>query len=59
MGGRATGHKPVSTFSSTDANLPISLGIPALTMGGGGTSNNAHSLAEWYEPAERGRGLRR
>ena len=47
----ATGHKPVSTFSSTDANLPISLGIPALTMGGGGTSNNAHSLAEWYEPA--------
>ncbi|GAB4359142.1 MAG: M20/M25/M40 family metallo-hydrolase [Bryobacter sp.] len=34
---------------STDANLPISLGIPALTIGGGGRSPNAHSVDEWFE----------
>ncbi|HTM52333.1 MAG TPA: M20/M25/M40 family metallo-hydrolase [Bryobacteraceae bacterium] len=52
----ATGHRPDLTFSSTDSNLPISLGIPAVTMGGGGRSDNAHSLAEWYEPAEAWKG---
>lgn len=36
--------------SSTDANIPISLGIPAVTIGGGGNAGNAHSLAEWYDP---------
>ena len=53
---RATGHKPEFTFSSTDSNLPISLGIPAVTLGGGGTSDNAHSLNEWYEPANAWKG---
>jgi acetylornithine deacetylase/succinyl-diaminopimelate desuccinylase-like protein len=52
----ATGHKPVFTFSSTDSNVPISLGIPAITMGGGGKSDNAHSLSEWYEPANAWKG---
>ena len=52
----ATGQTPELTFSSTDANIPISLGIPALTMGGGGKSDNAHSLAEWYEPANAWKG---
>jgi tripeptide aminopeptidase len=52
----ATGHKPVFTFSSTDSNVPISLGIPAITLGGGGRSDNAHSLAEWYEPANAWKG---
>jgi tripeptide aminopeptidase len=47
----ATGHTPELVFSSTDANLPISLGIPAVTMGGGGNSGNHHSLKEYYEPA--------
>ena len=36
--------------SSTDANVPISLGIPAITIGGGGKSGNAHALSEWYDP---------
>jgi len=36
--------------SSTDANLPISLGIPALCLGAGGHSENAHSLNEWFDP---------
>ncbi|MEZ5356706.1 MAG: M20/M25/M40 family metallo-hydrolase [Bryobacteraceae bacterium] len=53
---RAAGHQPKLLFSSTDANLPISLGIPAITMGGGGKSDNAHSLEEWFEPAEAWKG---
>ncbi len=35
--------------SSTDANVPMSLGIPAITIGGGGAGSGAHSLGEWYE----------
>jgi acetylornithine deacetylase/succinyl-diaminopimelate desuccinylase-like protein len=53
---RTTGHTPVFIFSSTDSNIPISLGIPAITMGGGGVSDNAHSLAEWFEPANAWKG---
>lgn len=47
---KATGHAPSLGYSSTDSNLPISLGIPAVTLGGGGNGNNAHSLEEWFEP---------
>ena len=46
----ATGHKPTLTLASTDSNLPISLGIPAVTMGSGGKGGDAHSRAEWFEP---------
>lgn len=35
--------------SSTDANLPISLGIPAICIGGGGRGGNGHAPEEWYE----------
>jgi len=52
----ATGHKPELAFQSTDSNLPISLGIPAITMGRGGLSGNAHSLQEWFEPANAWKG---
>lgn len=38
--------------SSTDSNLPISLGIPSLTLGGGGTSGGSHSLDEWFDPTD-------
>lgn len=37
---------------STDSNLPISLGIPAVTITGGGHSPNAHSIDEWFEEGE-------
>ena len=47
----ATGLKPVTVFNSSDSNFPISLGIPAITVGRGGTSDNHHSLTEWFEPA--------
>jgi len=45
--------------SSTDSNLPISLGIPAITLGAGGTSGCSHSLDEWYDPRNRDMGLKR
>jgi len=45
--------------SSTDANIPISLGIEAVAIGGGGSSGASHSLREWYDPAGRELGLRR
>lgn len=35
--------------SSTDANVPIALGIPAITLGAGGRSGGAHTTEEWYE----------
>jgi hypothetical protein len=45
--------------SSTDANIPLSIGIPAIAIGGGGRGGGAHSLQEWYEPSNRETGLRR
>ncbi|HKE09509.1 MAG TPA: M20/M25/M40 family metallo-hydrolase [Candidatus Acidoferrum sp.] len=45
--------------SSTDANIPLSLGIDALAIGAGGNGGGAHSLQEWYEPSGRELGLQR
>ncbi|WKA55932.1 M20/M25/M40 family metallo-hydrolase [Planococcus shixiaomingii] len=48
----AIGAKPqLGQPSSTDANHPMSLGIPAITVGLGGTFGNAHTLEEWHNPA--------
>ncbi|UKK83647.1 M20/M25/M40 family metallo-hydrolase [Sphingopyxis sp. BSN-002] len=46
---RANGLNPVSSFSSTDSNLPMSLGIPAVTIGSGGEGGRAHALDEWID----------
>jgi acetylornithine deacetylase/succinyl-diaminopimelate desuccinylase-like protein len=53
------GVEPRLDQSSTDSNLPISLGIPAITLGAGGTSGSSHTLAEWYDPRDRDKGLQR
>jgi tripeptide aminopeptidase len=45
--------------SSTDANVPLSQGIDALSIGAGGNGGGAHSLQEWYDPAGREVGLKR
>ena len=45
--------------ASTDSNLPISIGIPAITLGAGGRSANSHTLGEWYDPRGRDLGLKR
>ena len=56
---RLLGVEPRLDQSSTDSNLPISLGIPALTLGAGGSSGCSHSLDEWYNPRDRDQGLKR
>jgi acetylornithine deacetylase/succinyl-diaminopimelate desuccinylase-like protein len=56
---RFLGVEPRLDQSSTDSNLPISLGIPAITLGAGGTSGSSHTLAEWYDPRDRDKGLKR
>lgn len=47
--GRALKIRPKTGASSTDANIPISLGIPAVTIDGGGRGEGAHSLDETYD----------
>lgn len=39
---------PSLTIGSTDSNIPISLGIPSVTIGRGGIGGNAHALNEWW-----------
>jgi tripeptide aminopeptidase len=45
--------------ASTDANIPLSLGIEAIAIGAGGNGGGAHSLQEWYESEGREIGLKR
>jgi acetylornithine deacetylase/succinyl-diaminopimelate desuccinylase-like protein len=45
--------------ASTDANIPISMGLDALTLGAGGSGGGAHTVREWFEPAGRTLGLKR
>jgi tripeptide aminopeptidase len=45
--------------SSTDANIPLSVGIPAISLGAGGRSGGAHTTEEWYDPTNREMGLQR
>jgi acetylornithine deacetylase/succinyl-diaminopimelate desuccinylase-like protein len=46
-------------LGSTDANIPLSLNVPALSMGAGGSGGGAHTVAEWYDAKDREVGLRR
>lgn len=46
---KVIGKSPETGASSTDSNVPISLGIPAITIDGGGTGRGAHSLDEIYD----------
>jgi tripeptide aminopeptidase len=45
--------------ASTDANVPLSLGLPALSIGAGGEGGGAHTTGEWYSSEGRDIGLRR
>jgi tripeptide aminopeptidase len=42
--------RPTFVGASTDSNIAMSLGIPAVTIGGGGEGGNWHSRNEWYKP---------
>jgi acetylornithine deacetylase/succinyl-diaminopimelate desuccinylase-like protein len=52
--GRALGFTPTPHASSTDANLPMSMGIAAITIDGGGNGGDAHALTEWYDDTDKG-----
>ncbi|MBV8728636.1 MAG: M20/M25/M40 family metallo-hydrolase [Acidobacteriia bacterium] len=45
--------------SSTDANIPISMGVPAVAIGAGGQGGGAHTTQEWFRPEGRDLGLKR
>jgi acetylornithine deacetylase/succinyl-diaminopimelate desuccinylase-like protein len=45
--------------ASTDANIPLSLGLPALSIGAGGQGGGAHTPGEWFQPEGRDLGLKR
>jgi tripeptide aminopeptidase len=55
----AIGNQSRIERSSTDANIPLSLGIDAISIGAGGSGGGAHSLQEWYDSAGREAGLKR
>ena len=46
---RAFGMTPTLGVSSTDANIPLSMGIPAITLESGGTGLRNHTLDEWID----------
>lgn len=56
---RYLGNRSRTERSSTDANIPLSLGIPAVSLGAGGKGGGSHTLAEWYDPTGRALGLKR
>jgi len=56
---RRFGVEPQSDVGSTDANIPISLGLPAIAIGAGGNSGNVHTPEEWFDPSHRDWGIQR
>lgn len=46
---RSIGRDPELVTASTDANVPISLGVPAVTIGAGGRGGGIHTTGEWFE----------
>jgi acetylornithine deacetylase/succinyl-diaminopimelate desuccinylase-like protein len=55
----AVGVEPRLTLSSTDANAAMALGIPAVTVGGGGEAGLAHTTREWYRNVDGWSGVAR
>jgi acetylornithine deacetylase/succinyl-diaminopimelate desuccinylase-like protein len=56
---RAIGRRPVAATASTDANVPLSVGIPAVAMGAGGAGGGAHTVEEWFENVDGAAGVAR
>jgi tripeptide aminopeptidase len=54
---RALGHEHQLACASTDANVPIALGVPAVALGAGGRAGDAHLPSEWYENVDGARGV--
>ena len=56
---RALGRTPEFAVASTDANIPLSRGIPAIAIGGGGAGGDTHTPTEWFENRDGARGIAR
>lgn len=56
---RALGERVTLDEASTDANYPMSLGIPAITVGAGGRGVNAHSAEETFDTTDSWKGTQR
>jgi acetylornithine deacetylase/succinyl-diaminopimelate desuccinylase-like protein len=56
---RHLGIRTETRIASTDANIPLSLGVPALSLGAGGDGGGIHTRNEWYDARGRALGLRR
>jgi len=56
---RLIGRAPEFVTASTDANVPISLGIPAIAIGAGGRGGGVHTPGEWFENVDGTLGLAR
>ena len=51
--------EPRLDVGSTDANIPMSMGLPAIAIGGGGISGSIHTPEEWFDPSHRNLGIQR
>jgi tripeptide aminopeptidase len=56
---RHLGIRTEQRVASTDANIPLSLGIPALSIGAGGDGGGIHTCGEWYDASGRELALKR
>ena len=56
---RAIGRTPELTSSSTDANVALAAGIPAVAIGAGGEAGGMHTTSEWYDNEEGALGIER
>jgi acetylornithine deacetylase/succinyl-diaminopimelate desuccinylase-like protein len=54
--GRALGLTTFASEGSTDANIPMSLGIPGIAIGAGGRGGGAHALTEWFDETDAWKG---
>ena len=55
----AIGRIPELVTASTDANVPISLGVPAIAIGAGGRGGGVHTPSEWYDNTDGALGVAR
>ena len=56
---RLIGRTPQAGAASTDANVPLGLGVPAVAIGAGGRGGLAHTPGEWYENVDGALGIAR
>ena len=56
---RHLGLKTQLRLASTDANIPLSLGVPALSLGAGGDGGGIHTRSEWFDASDRELALKR